>query len=43
MLWGLTPEGLANYNKLVGENHVIRPFGMERVTMPAQRDPLLPG
>ena len=43
MLWGLTPEGLASYNRIVGVDHVIRPFGMERVTMPAQRDPLLAG
>ena len=26
MLWGLTPEGLADFNKVVGINHVIRPF-----------------
>jgi len=43
MLWGLTPEGLADFNKVVGVNHVIRPFRMERVTMPAVRDPLLSG
>ncbi len=43
MLWGLTPEGLADYNKLVGFNHVIRPFRMERVTLAAKRDPLLAG
>ncbi len=43
MLWGLTPEGLADFNKVVGVNHVLRPFRMERVTMPAVRDPLLSG
>jgi beta-galactosidase len=43
MLWGLTPEGLANFNKVVGVNHVLRPFKMERVTTPAVRDPLLAG
>jgi beta-galactosidase len=43
MLWGLTPEGLADFNKVVGVNHVLRPFKMERVTMPAVRDPLLAG
>ncbi len=43
MLWGLTPDGLADYNKIVGMPHVIRPFRMERVTLPAQRDPLLAG
>jgi beta-galactosidase len=43
MLWGATPEGLADFNKIVGINHVLRPFKMERVTMPAVRDPLLAG
>jgi beta-galactosidase len=43
MLWGLTPEGLADYNRVVGIRHVLRPFRMERVTLPAQRDPLLAG
>ncbi len=43
MLWGLTPEGLADFNKIVGVNHVIRPFRMERVTLPAVRDPILSG
>jgi beta-galactosidase len=43
MLWSLTPEGLASYNQLVGINHVLRPFGMERVTLPALRDPILSG
>ncbi len=43
MLWGLEPNGLAGFNKVVGVDHVIRPFGMERVTLPAQRDPILAG
>jgi beta-galactosidase len=43
MLWGLTPEGLADYNKVVGVHHVLRPFKMERVALPGQRDPLLAG
>jgi beta-galactosidase len=43
MLWGLTPDGLADYNRLVGIRHMIRPFVMERVTLPATRDPLLAG
>ncbi len=43
MLWGLTPEGLADFNKVVGQNHVIRPFHLERVTMPPARDPILSG
>ncbi len=43
MLWGLTPDGLADFNKVVGQNHVIRPFRLERVTLPALRDPLISG
>ncbi len=43
MLWGLTPEGLADYNKLVGFPHAIRPFVMERVTLPGVRNPILAG
>lgn len=40
---GLTPEGLADYNKLVGFDHMIRPFGRERVSFPPQRHPLTAG
>ena len=43
MLWGLAPEGLADFNKVVGQNHVLRPFRMERVTLPPVRDPILSG
>ncbi|MDR3634726.1 MAG: glycoside hydrolase family 2 TIM barrel-domain containing protein [Isosphaeraceae bacterium] len=43
MLWGLTPEGLADYNAVVGQDHVIRPFRMERVSLPPVRDPILSG
>ena len=43
MLWGLTPEGLADFNTIVGQNHVIRPFRMERVSLPPVRDPILSG
>jgi len=43
MLWGLTPEGLADFNTIVGQHHVIRPFQMERVTLPALRAPVLAG
>jgi beta-galactosidase len=43
MLWGLTPQGLADFNRVVGVKHLIRPFRMERVTLPATRDPLLAG
>jgi beta-galactosidase len=43
MAWGLTPEGLADFNKLVGVEHVIRPFELERVSFPTIRDPLTSG
>jgi beta-galactosidase len=43
MLWGLTPYGLKSFNRLVGFDHVIRPFRMERVSLPAVRDPILAG
>jgi beta-galactosidase len=33
MLWGLTPDGLADYNKLVGFEHSIRTFDKERVLL----------
>jgi hypothetical protein len=40
---GLTPEGLVDYNRIVGVDHLIRPFGRERVTFPAVRHPLTSG
>jgi beta-galactosidase len=43
VLHGLTPEGLSDYNKLVGFDHMIRPFGRERVTLPPRRHPLTAG
>ncbi|MGA2064809.1 MAG: glycoside hydrolase family 2 TIM barrel-domain containing protein [Thermoguttaceae bacterium] len=43
MLCGLTPEGLADFNKLVGFEHAIRPFEMERVTLATPNDPLMAG
>ena len=43
MAWGLTPDGLASFNKLVGVQHVLRPFELEFVTLPPLRDPLLSG
>jgi beta-galactosidase len=43
MAWGVAPGGLASFNKLVGVEHVLRPFEMEKVNLPAQRDPLLAG
>ncbi len=43
MLWGLTPDGLADYNRIVEHEHVIRPFQMERVLLSVPRDPLTAG
>lgn len=43
MLCGLTPEGLADFNRIVGVDHVIRPFKRERVTFPPLRNPLTAG
>ncbi len=43
MLHGLTPEGLADFNALVGQSHMIRPFRMERVNWPADRSSLTAG
>ena len=43
MAWGLTPDGLADFNRLVGVEHLIRPFELERVNLPAVRDPVLSG
>ena len=43
VLNGLTPEGLADYNRLVGFDHMIRPSRRERVTFPARKSPLTSG
>ncbi len=43
VLHGLTPEGLAAFNKVVGVEHLIRPFRRERVTFPAVKNPLTAG
>ena len=43
MAWGVTPEGLASFNRLVGVEHVLRPFELEYVDLPPQRDPILSG
>jgi hypothetical protein len=40
---GLTPEGLADYNKIVGVEHMIRPFRRERVTLPVTKSRLMSG
>jgi len=41
MLWGLTPEGLNEFNQLLGTKHLIREFRLERVSL--IRDPLTEG
>jgi hypothetical protein len=43
MLWGLTPDGLTDFNRLVGVEHLIRPFTVEAVRLPRRADPLLAG
>ena len=43
MLCGLTPAGLADFDRLVGFHHAIRPFEMERVTLATPNDPLMAG
>jgi len=43
MLWGLTPDGLADFNRIVDHEHVIRPFQMERVLLAMPQDPLTAG
>ena len=43
LLFGLTPDGLRDYNALVGVNHLIRPFRRERVGFSVPKNPLLAG
>ena len=43
LLHGLTPDGLADYNRIVGFDHMIRPFRRERVGLPPVRNPLMAG
>ena len=39
----LTPDGLSDYNKIVGFEHMIRPFIRERVSFPVPKNPLTSG
>lgn len=39
----VTPESLDAFNRIVGQNHLIRPFRQELVRFPAVRDPLTAG
>ena len=34
MAMGVDPEGVADFNKIVGVDHLLRPFDLERVTPP---------
>ena len=43
ILNNLTPNGLDDYNTLVGVNHLIRPFGREKISWPLVRNPLTAG
>lgn len=43
MVWGLTPEALDAFNRLVGVEHLIRPYEIERVRLPDDADSLLEG
>jgi beta-galactosidase len=43
VLHGVTPEGLADFNRIVGQDHMMRPFRMERVVWPAGRSALTAG
>ena len=43
VLCGLTPEGLSAFNRIVGVEHLMRPFGRERVTFPPVKHPLTAG
>jgi beta-galactosidase len=43
VLIGLTPKGLADYNKIVDVAHIIRPFRREKTGLATPRDPLAAG
>ena len=43
LLHGLTPDGLTEFNKLVGVDHLIREFRRERVGFPLRRSPFTQG
>lgn len=43
MLWGVDPEGLADFNTLVRANHVLRPFSTERVLLAVPSDAMTAG
>ena len=43
ILHGLTQAGLADFNTVVGWQHLLRPFRRERVTLAPGHDPLMAG
>ena len=43
MLWGLTPEGLKDFNNLTGYNQVLRKFDRERVLLSYPQDKMASG
>ena len=43
MLWGLDAQGLDAFNRIVGHEHLLRPFRTERLDFQEPRDPLLAG
>jgi hypothetical protein len=43
MLWGVDPDGLADFNTLVRTNHVLRPFSTERVLLAVPSDAMTAG
>ncbi len=43
VLWGLEPDGLESFNRLVGVNHLLRPYSMELPRLRMPRDPLAAG
>lgn len=43
MLWGVTPAGLTDFNRVVGVQHLLRPFAMEEMHLPSPPNPLLTG
>ncbi len=40
MLWGLGRDGIEEYNRFLGTDHMIRPFRLERVTLEDRKFPL---
>ncbi len=43
MFWGVTPDGIDDFNKIAGVDHLIRPFRQERVNLRRPLDPLAIG